>query len=205
MFWLGSLTFTVPPPRHSPLGAQGGPHLREQHLTTRHRDREVFSSCRSGHLGTPPPNPNQDLPVWAASSAARVSRRLSLSTLPCPRLSFPQECSSLWEATAAAPDWVEGQGFPVLVAASVYPSVNCVCKASGYQGSPQPLACPRSLSASAGCTLGAAAEGTPDRPQRAARVGVRAAAARAPLFPRPCPAACSLGFALGPGRRDSSS
>lgn len=133
LFWLGSLTFTVPPPRHSPLGVQGGPHLRERHITTRHRDREVFSSCLSGHLGTPPPNPNQDLPAWAASSAARVSRRLSLSTLPCPRLSFSLECSSLWEATAAAPDWVEGQGFPILVAASVYPSVNCVCKASGHQ------------------------------------------------------------------------
>lgn len=148
----------------------------------------------------------KDLPAWAASSAAGVSRRLSLSTLPCPRLSFSLECISLWEATAAAPDWVEGQGSLVFVAASVSPSENCARKASGHQGSPQPLACPRSLSsASAGSALGAAAEGTPDRPQRAARVGVRAAAARAPLFPRPCRSACSLGFALGPGRRDSSS
>lgn len=54
MFWLGILTFTVPPPLHPPLGAQGGLRLRERHLPARHRDREVFSSCLSGH---PTPRP----------------------------------------------------------------------------------------------------------------------------------------------------
>lgn len=203
MFWLGILTFTVSPPLHPPLGAQGELQLRERHLPARYRDREVFSSCLSGH---PTPRPQTRTFQPGLSSAAGVSQRLSLSTLPGPRLSFSLECISPWEATTAAPDWIEGQGFLVFVAASVSPSVNCVRKVIGHQGSPQSLTCSRSLSSSsAGSALGAAAEGTPDRPQRTARVGVRAAAARAPLFPRPCPSACSLGFALGPGRRDSSS
>lgn len=159
-------------------------------------DREVFLL-----LWSPTPHLLPITPSPGPSSLGRaiLCWSLSLSTLPCPRLSFSLECSPLWEATAAAPDWVEGQRFPVLVAASVSLSVNCARKASRHQGSPQPLTCPRSLSsASEWSALRAAAEGTLDRPQRAARVRVRAAATRAPLFPRPCPAACPLGFALRP-------
>lgn len=204
MFWLGILTFTVPPPLHPPLGAQGGLQLRERHLPARHRDREVFSSCLSGHPTPRPqtrtfqPGPRHQLlespgvspsrPFPAPGSASRWS------AFPCGR----RQLLHLTGLKDKDPWSLSQPQFPRLKTARVKPA--------DTKDRPSPWRvlghCPRPRR---GARWVPPRRGHLTVPSGPRGWGVRAAAARAPLFPRPCPSAYSLGFALGPGRRDSSS